>query len=270
MIDLNNLYKDGFFKIQNAPFEIEDYLLYSCISGSHAYGTATENSDVDTRGLFYLPESYTFGLLNCQNISSNKEDIMYYSIKKFFELAIKNNVNILELLFMHKEMVQFCHPLFNEFVLKNKYKFLSKRIGYTFGSYAYQQVNLALTKKAHGTGRIQLVEKYGIDVKAIAHCVRLYRMGKEVLLTGNLQVHRPDAPFLLDIRNGKYSLGELLTEGKDEKGRMTIVGGIIGEESKLFNEALAVSKLPEEPNFNELNDILVKFQKELYKERVNV
>ena len=72
MIDLNNLYKDGFFKIQNAPFEIEDYLLYSCISGSHAYGTATENSDVDTRGLFYLPESYTFGLLNCQNISAKK------------------------------------------------------------------------------------------------------------------------------------------------------------------------------------------------------
>lgn len=65
-------------------------------------------------------------------------------------------------------------------------------------------------KKNRNPKRSKLEAEYGYDTKHASHLVRLLRMGKEILTTGDLTVRRPDANELLDIRRGKWSYDELM------------------------------------------------------------
>jgi len=65
-------------------------------------------------------------------------------------------------------------------------------------------------KKERNPARAKLEAAHGFDTKHALHLVRLLRMGYEILTTGKVIVRRPDAEELLAIRNGLYSLDELL------------------------------------------------------------
>lgn len=67
--------------------------------------------------------------------------------------------------------------------------------------------------------RHELEEQFGYDTKHAMHIVRLMRMGEEILRDGKVNVYRPDAQELLDIRNGKWSYEELL-EWAEEKDHL--------------------------------------------------
>ena len=62
--------------------------------------------------------------------------------------------------------------------------------------------------------RHELEEKFGYDAKHALHTFRLLRMGLEILRGEGVQVKRKDAPFLMDIRNGKYTLEWILKEAE--------------------------------------------------------
>lgn len=68
-------------------------------------------------------------------------------------------------------------------------------------------------KKERNAARSELEEKYGYDTKHAMHLVRLLRMGKEILETGQVHIKRPDAAELLQIRNGALSYEELIHYG---------------------------------------------------------
>ena len=65
-------------------------------------------------------------------------------------------------------------------------------------------------KKNRNEVRSKLEEEHGLDCKHASHLIRLLRMGKEILTTGEVLVNRPDAQDLLDIRNGKYDYATLI------------------------------------------------------------
>lgn len=67
--------------------------------------------------------------------------------------------------------------------------------------------------------RSKLEEEYNYDTKHAAHLVRLLKMCEEILTTGELIVHRPDAQELLAIRNGSKSYDEIIewAEAQDRK-----------------------------------------------------
>ena len=65
-------------------------------------------------------------------------------------------------------------------------------------------------KKNRNKKRSALEAKYGYDTKHASHLVRLLRMGKEILLTGDLTVCRPDAGELLAVKQGKWTYDELM------------------------------------------------------------
>lgn len=65
-------------------------------------------------------------------------------------------------------------------------------------------------KENRNPARHELEVNFGYDTKHAMHLVRLMRMAKEILTTGEVVVKRPDAQELLDIRAGKWSLEELL------------------------------------------------------------
>lgn len=69
-------------------------------------------------------------------------------------------------------------------------------------------------KKGDNTGylgdkRKKLVLEHGYDSKNAAHCIRLLRMCKEFLMTGEMQVFRADGGELLDIKRGKWKLEDI-------------------------------------------------------------
>lgn len=65
-----------------------------------------------------------------------------------------------------------------------------------------------------GAKRKALVEKWGFDTKNASHLIRLLKMGIEFLSTGELQVHREDNSYLVDIKQGKYTLEQIKTEAE--------------------------------------------------------
>lgn len=65
-------------------------------------------------------------------------------------------------------------------------------------------------KKNRNEQRSILEEQFGYDTKHSMHLIRLLRMGKEILQTGQVIVKRPDAKELLDIRNGCMKYEELV------------------------------------------------------------
>ncbi|MGX9987414.1 DNA polymerase beta superfamily protein [Soonwooa purpurea] len=63
-------------------------ILLETISGSKAFGLATEKSDTDIRGVFYLPKEMFYGLEYIPQVSNETNDEVYYEIGRFVELLL--------------------------------------------------------------------------------------------------------------------------------------------------------------------------------------
>ena len=107
---------------------------------------ATENSDTDIKGVYYLRKEDFFGLNYIPQISNETNDITYYEIGRFTELLLKNNPNILEILATPEDCILYKNPLMD---LYKQEDFLSKLCKDTFGGYASAQIQKArgLNKK---------------------------------------------------------------------------------------------------------------------------
>jgi hypothetical protein len=121
------------------------HLLLKCISGSQAYGLALPHSDIDIKGVYILPKQEFYGLNYTDQVNNETNDEMYYEVKKFLELLLKNNPNILELLNTPDDCILHRHPLMN---MVRPEMFLSRLCNQTFGQYAYAQI-----KKARGLNK---------------------------------------------------------------------------------------------------------------------
>lgn len=78
-------------------------------------------------------------------------------------------------------------------------------------------------KENRNETRSQLEEQFGYDTKHAMHLMRLLRTGKEILTEGVVNVKRPDAAELLEIRHGKYTYEEILelANGLDDEIKQT-------------------------------------------------
>ena len=124
----------------------KNIIVFECMSGSHAYGLATPESDKDIKGVFILPKEDYYGMNFIDQVSNETNDIVYYELKRFIELLSKSNPNILELLYTPEDSVLKIHPVFEEI---RSHNFLSKQCKDSFGGYAMTQVRKAkgLNKK---------------------------------------------------------------------------------------------------------------------------
>ncbi len=64
-------------------------------------------------------------------------------------------------------------------------------------------------QKGRNPRRAELEAKYGYDTKFGSHVVRLLRMAREILTTGEVRVRRPDADELRAIRGGLWPFAQL-------------------------------------------------------------
>jgi len=176
-------------------------ILFETISGSRSFGVATENSDTDIRGVYYLPKEDFFGLNYIPQISNDTNDITYYEIGRFVELLQKNNPNILEVLASPEDCILQKHPLMD--LLKAE-DFLSKLCKDTFAGYAVSQI-----KKAKGLNKkilnpVEKERKSILDFCYILHHQGSVPLKKWLSETGKVQEHCGLAS--IDHTKGMYAL----------------------------------------------------------------
>jgi len=122
-----------------------DFLLFEAISGSHAYGTQTPDSDLDLKGVFVAPDSFHAGMEEIDQVADQKNDEVYYELSRFFQLLSKNNPTALELLCTPHDCIRTKHPAFD---LIDPQIFISKLCQKSFSGYASMQI-----KKARGLNK---------------------------------------------------------------------------------------------------------------------
>jgi hypothetical protein len=122
-----------------------ELIIFECISGSHAYGTNTPESDIDKKGIFIMPKKDFYSLGYIEQVNDEKYDIVYYEIKKYIEMLLKSNPNALEILASSKENIISKNPIFD---LLDLNMFLTKKCKDSFAGYAYQQI-----KKSRGDNK---------------------------------------------------------------------------------------------------------------------
>lgn len=230
--------------------------------GSHAHGTYVPSSDpssiddIDTLGVFVYPVEYYLGVpvgpgwRETVEVMEGEQDIVCYELRKFVRLLLKSNPNVLMILHLRPEDYLYVSPL-GQLLLDNKEAFSSRQAATSFVGYAHGQ----LKRMTHfqkvsghrgfmGAKRKALVEKYGYDAKNSSHLIRLLRMGIEFLSTGRMHVFRQDARELIDIKQGKWTLGRIEREA-----------------DKLFAElrrAESESPLPKEPDHSVASSLVMR------------
>jgi len=124
----------------------QNLILFEAISGSRAYGTDLPHSDTDLKGVYILPEDQFFGLDYVPQVANETNDEVFYELRRFVELLLKNNPTVLELLGTPADCIVYRHPLFEAFRAED---FLSKLCRQSFAEYAAAQIRKAkgLNKK---------------------------------------------------------------------------------------------------------------------------
>lgn len=119
-----------------------DHLIFEGLVGSTLYGTNTEESDLDTRGICIPPMNILldpFSNFNIKDSGFEEEDRAIYDLGHWMKLCADANPNILELLFIPTEFIKYDSVLW-QFILNNRDLFLSKKIKHTFTGYAISQL----------------------------------------------------------------------------------------------------------------------------------
>lgn len=246
--------------------EIEAYsklkssIILEGFRGSHAHGTYVPQhpdsiDDVDLMTVIIPPVDYYLGLkeFHTTEIKSGKWDIVVYDFKKFVSLLLKQNPNVLSLLWLQPSMYTV-RTAIGEQLIKNRDLFSSREAYKSFTGYAYGQLKRMTHFQKYagymGEKRKKLVDKYGYDCKNSSHLIRLLKMGIEFLSTGQLNVLRHDNEMLIDIKYGKWKLEKV----QEEADRLF----------QLADQALIHSPLPIRPDFEKVNELCVKLLRTLY------
>jgi predicted nucleotidyltransferase len=88
----------------------------------------------------------------------------------------------------------------------------------------------------------------GYDSKNLMHTIRLLEMAGEIAREGVLKIRRPNRDFLLKIRSGEFEYEELVTRAEQLHADL--------------GPAYAASDLPETPDRDRVNQLLVEIRKE--------
>lgn len=219
-------------------------------------GQEHENSidDKDIMGACIAPIDVYFGLETFEQREKQLDpwDSVIYEYRKFIRLLAANNPNILSMLWLERKHYIHIEPA-GQVLLDNRKLFSSKRAYHAFSGYAYGQMKKMthLSFKGYmGKKRKELVEKFGYDTKNAAHLVRLLRMGIEFMNDEELHVERPDAPQLLEIKTGLWTLDQV----KAEADRLF----------KRAEEAYDRTKLPTHPDMEAINELCVNTLREYW------
>lgn len=251
MSDIPSIYEDT--PIDKLPAH---KILIQGIMGSHSHGTnipvedEAGTDDIDTMSIVLFPTDYYLGIKNYKTrfqVMQGENDRTIYEVRDFVKLLLKQNPNVLSLLWLEQDgYLDLEHNGLK--LIRERDIFISAQMYKTYTGYAngqFEKMHQGATDTAYmGAKRKALKQRYGYDPKNAAHLIRLLTMCAETLETGKIQVKRPDAGLLIDIKKGRFSLDDIYTMVKRLKERN--------------DEALAHTTLPKTPNYKRANELLIE------------
>jgi hypothetical protein len=150
-------------------------ILFKAIVGSQAYGTNTQNSDIDYKGVYAQSVEELIGFNYKEQIEISKDEC-YYEVRRFLQLLQSANPTMVELLYMPNDCIIEKHKAF-DLILENRDKFLTKKCLHSFGGYAFAQI-----KKAKGLDKKLNWEHEKITRKTPFDFCYAYQNGKTIPL----------------------------------------------------------------------------------------
>ncbi|HWI58230.1 MAG TPA: nucleotidyltransferase domain-containing protein [Bacillota bacterium] len=221
-------------RANQAPFDLEQFIIYRCVMGSQAYGLETEASDIDRRGIYLAPADLQWSLFGApEQFEDNAAQAVYWELQKFLIMALRANPNILECLY--SPMVEKMTPLAEE-LLRIRQGFLSQMIFQTFNGYALSQFK-KIEQDLRNLGEVRW--------KHAMHLLRLLITGaatlREARVPVRVEAHRER---LLAVKTGALPWPEVDTWRR--------------ELHRDFERALAETKLPERPDYEAANAFLIQ------------
>lgn len=221
--------------------DLRRYVIYRVSAGSRAFGLDTEDSDEDRRGVYLPPAALTWSLFKPpEQLEYQSEGIeeVCWELEKYLLLALQANPNILETLWTPQ--VLFADETGKE-LRALRSAFLSRHLYKTYSGYVLSQFRLMRrTYEQHGTYKS----------KHAMHLIRLLYSGIHALKTGEILVdvgqHRDE---LLKIKSGDVSFAEV-------RDRALAL-------DREFQEAFAVTQLPDRPDYERVNQFLVRARRKM-------
>ncbi|MGO8795032.1 MAG: DNA polymerase beta superfamily protein [Candidatus Sulfotelmatobacter sp.] len=206
--------------VEQSGFPFVGGLIHLFVGGSELHGAKVHGTDdLDIYGTYVEPPELALGLDpmphfvwstagNERRNGPKDVDITLYSLKKWASLACKGNPTALHFLFSKG-------PLQNKtwtHILANGNVFLSRSCVPQFLGFADDQLKRMTGRKGRGKKgqRPELEEKYGYDVKAGMHVLRLLGECQELVSTGQITLPRPERDLLIRVRTGKHSMKTVL------------------------------------------------------------
>jgi uncharacterized protein len=157
-------------------------VILEAIIGSHAYGLATANSDVDRRGVFVAPTEAFWRLDKPEtSVEGPSPEQLSWEVEHFCKLALKSNPTVLETLV--SPLVEIITPMGEE---------LRELLPAFLSQYAVRAYTRATEMQLSRAGR-------NLKPKQLMHVVRLRLLGLHLVRTGELTIAADRS--LLRIRN---------------------------------------------------------------------
>jgi uncharacterized protein len=208
-------------RVRESGFRFPDRLIHLFVGGSELHGAkVTGADDLDIYGVYIEPPEIALGLEfvphfvwstagNERRNGPNDVDVTLYSLRKWAGLACKGNPTALHFLFAEGTIKNL---IWSEIVAK-KDVFLARSSARQFTGFADDQLKRMAGQKGRGKkGQQPEIEvKYGYDVKAAMHTLRLLYECKELVSEGRITLPRPERDLLIRVRTGEYSMDKVLT-----------------------------------------------------------
>ena len=135
-----------------------------------------------------------------------------------------------------------------EIVRDNRKLFLHKGAWHKFKGYAYSQLHKMRSKNAEGK-RLELIEKYGYDVKFGYHVIRLLDEVEQIMVEGELDLRR-NREQLKAIRRGDVPEAALVA--------------MAAEKEKALERVYESSTLQHSPDESKIKELLLQCLEEHY------
>jgi predicted nucleotidyltransferase len=236
--------------------------------GGKMYGYSDEDGDEDILGICIPPRDMVFPTGEILGFGRQKKhfeqyeeqriedkearkqyDLSIYSIVKFFDLAMENNPNFLTALFVPINHILHITRI-GTIIRDNRRMFLHKGCYWKYKGYAYSMV-AKLKNKNPGpdSKRYELIKKYKYDVKYALHLVRLLNEVQQILIEGDLNVHK-NLEQLKSIKRGEWKEEEVLE--------------YFNKKEKELETLYATSSLPYGPDEDKIKSLLLQCLEEHY------